>query len=68
MESFEHQFQRLERIVEILDQGKEPIGTLLELYQEGMTIAQNCRIYLEKAEQKVTEIRQNQDSVEIVPF
>jgi exodeoxyribonuclease VII small subunit len=63
MESFEHQLQRLETIVEILDQGKEPIGTLLELYEEGMTIAHNCRAYLEKAEQKVIEIRQNHDPV-----
>ena len=58
MISFEQQIQRLEDIVKILDQGDEPISLLLELYEEGMGLAGNCREYLENAEQKVTLINQ----------
>jgi exodeoxyribonuclease VII small subunit len=57
--SFEEQLQRLEEIVEILDDGEAALDEMLALYEEGMQRSQYCRMYLEKAEQKVTLI-QNQ--------
>jgi len=53
MPTFEEQIQRLEDIVKILDRGDEPISLLLELYEEGMSLAGKCREYLENAEQRV---------------
>jgi exodeoxyribonuclease VII small subunit len=53
--------QRLEEIVEILDDGETALDEMLALYEEGMKRSQYCREYLEKAEQKVTII-QNQNS------
>ncbi len=58
---FEAQMQRLEEIVEILDDGEAALDEMLSLYEEGMKRSQYCREYLEKAEQKVTII-QNQNS------
>jgi exodeoxyribonuclease VII small subunit len=59
--SFEEQLQRLEEIVEILDDGDAALNEMLALYEEGMKRSQYCREYLEKAEQKVTLI-QSQNS------
>jgi len=58
--SFEQQMQRLEKIVEILDDGEVALDQMLELYEEGMQRSQYCREYLEKVEQKITII-QNED-------
>lgn len=55
--SFEEQLQRLEEIVEILDDGGAALDEMLKLYEEGMQRSQYCREYLEKAEQKVTLIQ-----------
>jgi exodeoxyribonuclease VII small subunit len=57
--SFEEQLQRLEEIVEILDDGEAALDEMLALYEEGMQRSQYCREYLEKAEQKVTLIQNN---------
>ena len=54
---FEAQMQRLEEIVEILDDGETALDEMLALYEEGMKRSQYCREYLEKAEQKVTLIQ-----------
>ena len=48
--TFEEQMQRLEEIVEILDE-------MIALYEEGMQRSQDCRKYLEQAEQKITLIQ-----------
>jgi len=55
--TFEEQMQRLEDIVEILDDGEASLDQMLLLYEEGMKRSQYCREYLEKAEQKVTLIQ-----------
>lgn len=55
--SFEQQMQRLEEIVEILDDGEVALEQMLALYEEGMQRSQYCREYLEKAEQKITIIQ-----------
>jgi len=55
--SFAEQMQRLEEIVEILDDGEAALDQMLSLYEEGMKRSQYCREYLEKAEQKVTLIQ-----------
>ena len=47
--SFETKIERLDIIVQTLDEGNVPLDTMLELYEEGMNLAQQCREYLEKA-------------------
>ena len=55
--SFEEQLQRLEEIVEILDDGEATLDEMIALYEEGIQRSQYCRDYLEKAEQKVILIK-----------
>ena len=40
---FEAQMQRLEEIVEILDDGETALDEMLALYEEGMKRSQYCR-------------------------
>jgi exodeoxyribonuclease VII small subunit len=47
---------RLEEIVNLLDDGNLPVEEMLKIYEEGMTIASEMRNFLEKAEQKVIDI------------
>ena len=55
--TFKEQMQRLEEIVEILDDGEASLDEMLALYEEGIQRSQSCRKYLEQAEQKVTLIQ-----------
>jgi exodeoxyribonuclease VII small subunit len=55
--TFEAQMQRLEKIVEILDDGEISLDEMLIIYEEGIQRSKFCREYLEKAEQKVTVIQ-----------
>lgn len=57
--SFEDQLARLEEIVQTLDDGTAPLEELLSLYEEGMKLTENCRTYLESAEQRITEIKKS---------
>ena len=54
---FEDQLARLEEITSLLEQGSIPLADLLLLYEEGMQLTEQCREFLETAEQKVTEIQ-----------
>ena len=54
--SFEEQMNRLEEIVDILDEGNVPLEEMIKIYEEGMTLASKMRGFLEKAEQKIIEI------------
>lgn len=48
--------QRLQEIVEILDEGTQPIDILINYYEEGMKLAKECREYLNKVEGKIIDI------------
>ncbi|MDX2255900.1 MAG: exodeoxyribonuclease VII small subunit [Pseudanabaenaceae cyanobacterium bins.39] len=58
--SFEEQMQRLEEIVEVLDDGEVGIEEMLTIYAEAMQHVQSCREYLATAEQKVIMIQNQQ--------
>ncbi|MEL7085554.1 MAG: exodeoxyribonuclease VII small subunit [Cyanobacteria bacterium P01_A01_bin.3] len=53
----EDQLARLEEIASLLEHGSIPLADLLALYEEGMQLTEQCREFLETAEQKVTEIQ-----------
>lgn len=55
--NFEAQLERLQSIVKSLDDPSLPLAEMLELYAEGMAIAQDCRTDLESATQTIREIR-----------
>lgn len=52
----EDKIKRIEEIVNLLDRGELSLDEMLVLYEEAMKLSTECREYLEKAEQKITEI------------
>ena len=59
--SFEEQLARLETIVRQLEQGEAPLEESLRLFEEGAALLRGCTQLLDKAEQKVTKLRQGPD-------
>jgi exodeoxyribonuclease VII small subunit len=66
---FETALQRLEEIVKKLDSGDLPLASLLEVYEEGVTLSRFCQAKLEEAERKVEILSKRVDgTVERIPF
>ena len=55
--TFEESFQRLDHIVQALQQGGLPLEESLALFEEGMAVARRCGEHLSAAELKVTQLR-----------
>jgi|KBSSwiStaDraftv2_1062776.scaffolds.fasta_scaffold153343_2 exodeoxyribonuclease VII small subunit len=51
--NFEEALHRLEEIVKKLDSGDLPLASLLEVYEEGVTLSRFCHGKLEEAERKI---------------
>jgi exodeoxyribonuclease VII small subunit len=54
--NFEQAFQRLDEIVQRLEQGDLPLEESLALYEEGMTLAAQCNDWLDQAELRVRQL------------
>ncbi len=54
--SFEDKLKAIEEIVEILDSGELNLEQMLVKFELGVKLAEDCRNFLEKAEQKVIDI------------
>jgi exodeoxyribonuclease VII small subunit len=66
---FETALQRLEEIVRKLDSGDLPLASLLEVYEEGVTLSRFCQTKLEEAERKVEILNKKADgTLERTPF
>ena len=66
--SFEKGLERLEKIVQELEQGDLPLERSLELFEEGMKLSGNCRRQLEEAENKVEILVKRAGKVVAEPF
>jgi exodeoxyribonuclease VII small subunit len=55
--SFEELYRRLEETVEKLEKGGLPLEESIALYEEGMQLAKRCQEILEKAELRITKLR-----------
>jgi len=64
--SFEEAFERLEAAVTALQDGQMPLERALQLYEEGMKLAQHCNELLQKAELRVQQLSVNDMGVPIV--
>ena len=58
---FEDAMQRLEAIVQTLEQGEVPLEDSLKAFEEGMKLAKFCSEKLEEAEKKVSLLVQESD-------
>lgn len=61
--SFEEMLRRLEEIVRALDSKDTPLDTSLSLFEEGAGLVRLCTEKLDLAQQKVTILTKNGDSV-----
>ena len=66
--SFEKGLERLEKIVQELEQGDLPLERALELFEEGMKLSGNCRRQLEEAENKVELLVKRAGKIVPEPF
>ena len=55
--SFEDLYRRLEETVEKLEKGGLPLEESIALYEEGMQLAKRCQEILDKAELRITKLR-----------
>ncbi len=51
--SFEEAIQRLEKVVDQLENGDVPLEQAIQLFEEGMMLAKQCNQTLERVEQQV---------------
>jgi exodeoxyribonuclease VII small subunit len=66
--SFETALERLETIVDSMEQGQVPLAELLAQYEEGMRLLQVCEGRLKDAELKIEVLKKARGSVELAPF
>jgi exodeoxyribonuclease VII small subunit len=65
---FEECIQRLEKIVQELEQGDVPLEKSLTLFEEGMQLSGSCRKQLEEAEGKVEILLKQNGKLQAEPF
>ncbi len=66
-ESFEAVFARLEEISAALEAGGLPLERSVDLYEEGMRLAERCQQLLTNVEQRIETLRQRSPGVEEDP-
>jgi exodeoxyribonuclease VII small subunit len=59
--SFEDCLERLEKIVQELERGDQPLERALALFEEGMNLSASCRRKLEEAENRVEILLKKDD-------
>lgn len=68
MPKFEECIQRLEKIVQELEQAEVPLEKSLTLFEEGMQLSTSCRKELEEAEGKVEILLKQNGKLQAEPF
>ncbi len=61
---FEEAMERLQGIVEKLENGEESLESSMKLFEEGAKLSAQCYQMLDRAEQKVTQLQKIADSGE----
>ena len=63
--SFEEAFQRLQTLVEALEQGGLALAQTTEVYQQGMSLVQHCNQLLSQAELKITQLHDTYTALDL---
>ena len=61
--TFEESITELEQIVTLLESGDAPLDEAVALFEKGMKLSAKCHDQLDKAEQKVKLLTENEDGV-----
>ncbi|MFA1821580.1 exodeoxyribonuclease VII small subunit [Virgibacillus oceani] len=62
--SFEEAMEKLENIVSKLEEGEVPLEKAINYYQEGMKLSKICGDKLESAQEKMTQIMNEQGEMD----
>jgi len=54
--SYEKAFERLEKILELMNSGKVPLEEAIKLFEEAEKLMQNCQTALNTAEKKIEQL------------
>ena len=66
---FEEAMERLENIVQSLEEGELPLEKALKVFEEGMRLLKFCSDKLEEAEKKVTLlVKKSGNKITQIPF
>lgn len=57
---FEESLKRLEEIVRQLEEGEVPLSRSLALFEEGMGTARQCSLFLQKAEERINILMEDE--------
>ena len=62
--SFEEAIKELGNIVGKIEQGETPLADSLQQYERGMALIKHCREILQKAEERIEKIAEEEDQQE----
>ena len=65
--SFESAIERLEQIVTQLERGDAPLETALDLYEEGLKLAEQCGSTLQAARERLQVLQQTAGKLALKP-
>ncbi|WP_309380363.1 exodeoxyribonuclease VII small subunit [Cerasicoccus frondis] len=63
--SFENAMERLEVLIDSLEEGDIPLAELVEKYEEGSNLFQNCNRKLTNAELKIEQLRKQNEAASL---
>lgn len=66
--SFEAAMEKLEEVVEKLEQGDVPLEKAISMFQEGMSLSKLCHDKLKNVEKSIDRILHEDGEVEIITF
>lgn len=66
--AFEESLEKLEAIVESMEDGSTPLAVMIAKYEEGNNLLKICEARLKEAELKIEQLKQKRDGVETEPF
>lgn len=67
--SFEKSMEELSKVVSELEQGQLELDRALTLFEKGVKLSKECQIILDKAQQKVSRLTQDEEGgLEETPF
>lgn len=66
--SFEESLEKLEAIVESMEDGRTPLAEMIAKYEEGNKLLKICETRLKDAELKIEQLKRKRDGAETVPF
>ena len=66
--NFEETMQKLETIVQELENGDLNLDDSIKKFEEGINLSKSVNKYLEEAEKKITKLVQDGDEIKETPF